>query len=229
MKIFTDRLVFMPKTIPEPTIERLCRIFRLLDEKERGDTASISSGAIEKETGIPAHTVRKDISQLGSLKSGKEGYDIKGLKDLIENTFSLNVPRRSCVVGLDMLGSAMLNNNQIINAGYKIVAGFDSNINRMEMMDTDIPLFPTYEIEKKVREYSIDFAIIAVKPEKAKETAEKLIRGGIKGIINFSPVILNFEDNIIVRNIYLVEEFRLLSAMIATTGKQKGEKNEESV
>jgi redox-sensing transcriptional repressor len=229
VKIFTDRKGVMGTQIPEPTIERLCRVFRLLRKISAEGITNISSGAIEKETGIPAHTVRKDISQIGSIKSGKEGYEAEGLLNLIGETFEFNIPRKACIVGLDIMESTILNNTQILNAGYEIVAGFDSNINRMEMMETEVPLFPTYEIENKVKELSIDFGIIAVAPEKAKDTAEKLIKGGIKGIINFSPVILNFKNNIIVRNIYLVEEIRLLSAMIATADKQKGEKNEESL
>ena len=220
MKIFTDRVGVMRARIPEPTIERLCRIFRLLRKISAEGITKISSGAIEKETGIPAHTVRKDISQIGSIKSGKEGYEAEGLLNLIGETFEFNIPRKACIVGLDMMESSILSNTQILNAGYEIVAGFDSNINRMEMMETEIPLFPTYEIENKVKELSIDFGIIAVAPEKAKDTAEKLIKGGIKGIINFSPVILNFKNNIIVRNIYLVGEIRLLSAMIAAADKQ---------
>ncbi len=209
----------MGKQIPEPTIERLCKVYSLLGRLKDEDIATVSSAAIEKETGIPAHTVRKDISQLGSIKSGKEGYRTDDLMKLISMTFSFEIPLRACIVGLDMMGSAILNSTQLKIAGYEIAAGFDSNINRMEMMNTDVPLYPTYEIPEKVRELSIDFGIIAVPPEKAKETAEKLIKGGIKGIINYSPVILNPENNIIVRNIYLTEEIRLLSALIATEDK----------
>ena len=91
----------------------------------------------------------------------------------------------------------------------------------MEMMNTDVPLYPTYEITKKVKELSIDYGIIAVPAEKARETADKLIKGGIKGIINYSPVILNPEDNVIVRNIYLAEEIRLLTALITNGDKNK--------
>ncbi len=205
--------------IPEPTIERLCKVYSLLGRlKEDGRTA-VSSSSIERKTGIPAHTVRKDISQAGSIKSGKEGYSIDDLMNIIGKIFDFGSPRKACIVGLDMMGSAILNNKHISTEGYEIAAGFDSNINRMEMMNTDVPLFPTYEIPEKVKELSIDFGIIAVRPEKALETAEKLIKGGIKGIINYSPIILNLE-NIIVRNIYLAEEIRILSALMATTDKQ---------
>ena len=210
----------MGTQIPEPTIERLCKVYSLLGRlKEEGRNA-VSSTSIEKETGIPAHTVRKDISQIGSIKSGKEGYRTEDLLNLIGTTFNFGVLKKACIVGLDMMGSAILKNRQNESSGFEIAAGFDSNINRMEMMNTDIPLFPTYEIPEKVKELSIDYGIIAVPAEKAKETAEKLIKGGIKGIINYSPVILNLDDNIIVKNIYLAEEIRLLTALITSGDKQ---------
>ena len=216
----------MGTTIPDPTIERLCKVYTLLERIQNEGRDVISSAEIEKETGIPAHTVRKDISQIGTIKSSKNGYNTEDLLKLIKKTFNLGTRKKACIVGLDILGSAILNYKLAHNTDYEIAAGFDSNINRMEMMNTDVPLFPTYEIPDKVKELSIEFGIIAVAPEKAKETAEKLAEGGIKGIINYSPIILNLNNKIIVKNIYLAEEIRLLSAMIAAADKQKGENNE---
>ena len=210
----------MGTQIPEPTIERLCKVYSLLGRLKEEGRSDVSSASIEKETGIPAHTVRKDISQIGSIKSGKEGYRTEDLMNLIGSTFGFGAAKKACIVGLDIMGSAILQNRHAVTTGFEIAAGFDSNINRMERMNTDIPLFPTYEIPEKVKELSIDYGIIAVPAEKARDTAEKLIRGGIKGIINYSPVILNLEDNIIVRNIYLAEEIRLLTALITTGDKQ---------
>ena len=211
----------MGTQIPGPTIERLCKIYSLLGRLKEEGRNTVSSASIEKETGIPAHTVRKDISLTGSIKSGKEGYNTEDLLDLIGTTFDFGKPKKACIVGLDMMGSAILKNRQLSTAGYEIAAGFDSNINRMEMMNTDVPLFPTCQIPEKVKELSIDYGIIAVPAEKAKETADKLIMGGIKGIINYSPVILNLEESIIVRNIYLDEEIRILTALITTGDKNK--------
>lgn len=214
----------MKKLLPVPAVERLAGLFSLASRLSKEGKERISSGELEKITGIQAHSIRKDLSLLGPAESGREGYSTSGLANLISGTFGFDKKRKVCVAGLDMLGTAMLNNPDSALSGFEIAAGFDSNINRMEMLSTRVPLYPLYEIEERVRDRGIEFAILAVGPDLAQKTAERLVRGGIRGILNFSPVILAPAKDILVRNIYLVEELRLLSALLSVqvkTGEQE--------
>ena len=43
---------------------------------------------------------------------------------------------------------------------------------------------------------------------------DRLVEGGIKGIVNFSPVVLQVPESVSVRNTYVLEEFRILSSYI---------------
>ena len=201
--------------LPVPVIERLSKLFTLASKLNSEGKNSISSAELEKITGIQAHSIRKDLSMLGPVASGKGGYSTDSLENLIKSTFGFEKKRKVCVAGLDMAGLEMLKNPDSSLSGFEIAAGFDSNINRMEMLSTKVPLFHFYEIEEKVRILEIDFAILAVGPENAHKIADRLISGGIKGILNFSPVILAPKQNIIIRNIYLAEELRLLSALLS--------------
>ena len=93
------------------------------------------------------------------------------------------------------------------------MAGFDTNINKIEVMKSDVPLFPAYEMADKIRELRIDLGIIAVPAQAAEITMQRMKEGGIKGILNFSPAILGDKD-IAVRNVHFAEELRFLTAMI---------------
>ncbi|MCL2792899.1 MAG: redox-sensing transcriptional repressor Rex [Spirochaetaceae bacterium] len=223
VKYFTDRRVgkdFMKTNIAFPAIERLTKLFSLLLKAEQGGKEKISSTELGSLTGFHAHNIRKDISAIGSIESGKGGYSIKSLESLISSTFGFERKKKVCVAGLDMLGAAMLNNPDAGFSEFEIIAGFDSNINRMEMISTKVPLFHFYKIEEKVKELGIEYAILAVSPEEAARVAERLIAGGVKGILNFSPVIIAPKNGVQIRNIYLVEELRLLSALNATNFQQ---------
>ncbi|MCL2481057.1 MAG: redox-sensing transcriptional repressor Rex [Spirochaetaceae bacterium] len=210
----------MNLNIPIPAIERLTKLFSLLQKIKIEGKEKISSAELGSLTGFHAHNIRKDISMIGALESGKNGYDQESLENVIGNTFGFKRKKRACVAGLDMLGAAMLNNPDAGSSEFEIIAGFDSNTNRMEMISTKVPLFHLYEIEEKVKELGIEYAILAVTPENAIKTAERLVTGGVKGILNFSPIIIAPKNGVQIRNIYLVEELRLLSALDAANSQQ---------
>ena len=203
----------MRLNISVPTIERLTKLFSLLQKIKKEEKEKISSAELSSLTGFHAHNIRKDISTIGTLEGGKAGYNPESLENIISSTFGFKKKKKVCIAGLDMLGAAMLNNPDAGSSEFEIAAGFDSNTNRMEMISTNVPLFHFYEIEEKVKELGIEYAIVAVSPENAIKTAERLIAGGIKGILNFSPVIIAPQNGVQIRNIYLVEELRLLSAL----------------
>jgi len=70
---------------------------------------------------------------------------VRKLKKHLSAKLGLNKGKKACVVGLGRLGTAILNYGQLGQHGFAIVAGFDSNINKIETINTEIPLFPAHE------------------------------------------------------------------------------------
>ncbi|HEX7509993.1 MAG TPA: hypothetical protein VF335_01725, partial [Chitinivibrionales bacterium] len=141
------------------------------------------------------------------------GYSIKKLMAHISGHMGLRDSRSACIVGLGRLGTAILNYERLAASGLNIIAGFDSNINKLETIRTAIPLFPAYEISKVVKRLRIELAVLAVPAIAAAEAAQRLVDGGIHGIVNFSPAVLKPAEGVFVRNIDLVGEFRILSVL----------------
>ena len=148
--------------IPKPTISRLCLLYRFLDEMTAEGVTSISSSQIGERLGLNSHNVRKDIGYLGDVGTLGAGYDVARLKQAIADSLGLNVPHNACVVGLGRLGMAILSFDLFAQHGYTIVAGFDSNINKLETMRTEIDVFPSYMIPDVVRRRGIELAVLAV-------------------------------------------------------------------
>jgi redox-sensing transcriptional repressor len=204
------------REIPRPSVARLCKLFWLLDEMRDQQDVSISSREIGSRLGIAHHTVRKDISYLGDAGCAGAGYNAEKLKLRISSALGLSIERKACIAGLNPLGTALLTNSALITKGFTIVAGFDTSINRLETISTTVPLYPTYDIVSVVSRNSIELAILTVQDQNAAEIGERLMEGGVRGIINFSPVVLqSTRTDVYISNMDIAGEFRYLSALFS--------------
>jgi redox-sensing transcriptional repressor len=205
----------MNKNIPQPTIVRLCSIYRLLCGLDKEGVKKVSSTELEVITGVPSHTIRKDISFIGEIGDTGKGYEVLKLKTHILNNLGLNRERKACIVGLGRLGSAIMQWPLLAEGEFRIVAGFDSNINKVETIKTDISVFLPHEIPDVVKRMGIEMGIIAVPPARAQEVADQLMDAGIQGIVNCAPIIIKPKSaDCFVRNIDIANELRILSVMM---------------
>ena len=140
-------------------------------------------------------------------------YQCSELVKTIRDALGLNSESRCCVVGLGRLGSAFLSYQGLKNTKFEIVAGFDSNVNRIEILQSDFPLYPTFKMKDVIPRLKIEYALLCVPPEKAQVAADKAIECGIVGIVNYAPVMLQVPANILVENVYVADA---LSALVAT-------------
>jgi redox-sensing transcriptional repressor len=212
----------MMNEIPGPARERLLRLLRIL---EKSGEVAVTSVQVEGMTGWPSHTIRKDISFLGNGEhavGGSNGYNPAVLIPAIKKALGLDRRRRFCVAGLGRLGSAYLN-TRAFDFGpsgeeeFELAAGFDINVNRVEILKSPAPLYPAYKMGEVIRRFSIEMALLCVPPEAAQETAEKLAAAGIRGILNFAPVVLRLAPDLAVRNMYVADELRELAIHIRST------------
>ena len=220
--------------IPKPTAERLSQLARLLEPRAaRGKV--ISSAEIERLTGWPSHTIRKDISALSQALANAEpaatdptaadfsttsGYDPAKLILAIRAALGFSdEPRACCIVGLGRLGSAFLEYSGFKGSSFELAAGFDSNVNRVEILKADFPLYPAFKMKEVIERLGIRYAILCVPPAQAQATADRLIECGILGIVNFTPAILSVPHGIEVENVSVIDALGSLTARLATTKK----------
>jgi redox-sensing transcriptional repressor len=206
--------------IPQPALSRLCKIYTLLEEMNEKRETSISSHDIGKRLGVGSHNIRKDIGYLGEAGTSGAGYEIAKIKASIEDTLGFKKERNACIIGLGSLGSVIINYQTLPFPCFNIVAGFDSNINKLETIQTTIPVYPTYEIPAIVKREHIELAVVTEPDRNIEKITERLIEEGIKGIINFTPVLLSSPvESVSIRNIDIITEFRYLSALFTLNNK----------
>jgi len=215
----------MADSISEPAQERLLQLMRLLENHvlagntgDPGYKSAVTSAQVEHLTGWPRDTIRKDISCLmaaegveGGSIGGNAGYEPKLLIPLIKKALGLDGRRKFCVVGLGRLGSAYLNFAPPELAEFELAAGFDTNVNRVEILKSPAPLYPVYKLAEVISRLGIEIALLCVPAEAAQAAAEKCAAAGVKGILNFAPVALALPPGVAVRNVYVVDELRSLT------------------
>ncbi|MDR1105823.1 MAG: CoA-binding protein [Treponema sp.] len=211
--------------IPEPAKERLLYLLRLLEKNRDEGSGLVTSAMVEELTGWHRDTIRKDISWLGNggeAAGTPGGYNPQFLIPAIRKALGLDRVRRFCVVGLGRLGSAYLDRPFAPGPGgmeeFELAAGFDTNVNRVEILKSSVPLYPAYKMGEVISRFGIEMALLCVPAGAARDAAGKLAAAGIRGIINFAPAALALPPDITVRNVYLADELRALAVKLPPSG-----------
>ena len=198
------------KDIPGPAKKRLVLLKRLL--AGYGDEL-ITSARIEEMTGWTAALIRRDISLLELRCGARGGYKVRELKEALDTALNLEDEEiRCCIVGLGRLGQILLDSSEIQGSPFKLVAGFDSNVNRTEVLRSTFPLHPTTLLEAVVKKEGIRYALLAVPDNEAQKLATRLCSAGIMGIVNYTPCMLSVPSNVAVENVSLLTALENLNA-----------------
>lgn len=203
--------------LPEVTRKRMVQLLQLL--KAWPDN-KITSVTISESTGWKNSLIRHDLWLLGYNKGVSNGYQVDDLRTAISQALGIEnkLPidnseqaiRNCCIVGLGHLGAALLNDEMTENSSFKIKAGFDSNLYRVEILRSSFPLYPANEMNWIIKQEKIEYAILTVKDESAQTMAEKLVNAGIKGIVNMTNVILKVPQSVKVENISILNALNLV-------------------
>jgi redox-sensing transcriptional repressor len=162
-----------------------------------------------KEAGVTAEQVRKDFSIFGIKGSKRGGYDIKYLLTAIDGIFKSSGERKVILIGMGNIGQALVNYDGFRENRIIIVAGFDLDPAKF-LKKYAIPVYPDDKMGEIVKQHDVKTAIIAVPEIAGQEVCDKLVSIGIKGILNFSPIILQVPDDVIVNNVNLRSELESL-------------------
>ena len=175
------------RKIPDETIRRLPMYLRAVLVLISADKQNASSKQLADLVGINHWQIRKDFSYFGDFGTPGVGYELEKLKKHIKKILKLDGMHRTALVGVGNLGSAVLAYTGLKEYGFDIVAAFDSNPKKIGKKIGNI----TIENASKLTSLSkrnIHLAIIAVPGEAAQDTADALVKAGVKGVLNFSPL-----------------------------------------
>src|SRR5947209_17111791 len=85
--------------VPVPTLERLATYLRYLIDLGLNNVETISSSAVEDETGVNAAQFRKDLSYFGEFGKPGVGYNVLDLQNRIARILKIDQEQRVLLVG----------------------------------------------------------------------------------------------------------------------------------
>lgn len=188
--------------IPAATILRLSIYYRFLQELLQDNIEVVSSAQLAKHTNVNPAQLRKDLSYFGRFGVRGVGYDVAKLAEQISVILGLEKTWKMALIGVGNIGTALLKHKRFNEHGYNIVAAFDANPEIAgSKTSTDLIIQPISELEETIRAMDIDIAIIAVPPESAQEAADKVVKAGVRGILNFAPVRLKVPADVSIQHV----------------------------
>jgi len=174
------------RKIPDETVRRLPVYLRgLLFTSEQG-LENISSQNLADLVGVNAWQIRKDFSYFGELGTRGVGYSVEKLAKQIKKILKLASVQKAALVGVGNIGSAVLAYSGFAKYGLNIAAAFDVDSKKVGRKIENITVQDISNLWK-LKKQKIKLGIIAVPRQVAQDTADKLVKAGIKGILNFSP------------------------------------------
>ena len=156
--------------------------------------------------GVNATQVRKDFSVYGIKGNKKGGYNIDYLIIKLNQLFGDNEVKNVIIIGMGNIGRALAQYNpRFSKKNLQIVAGFDIDPSKQKKI-YGIQVYPLDKLSEIIIKLKVTTAILAVPAQMAQDICNQLILFGVKGILNFSPIILKVPDEIIINNINLSNE-----------------------
>ncbi len=195
------------KNLPHKTIERLSQYRRALFICLDNGKTHIFSHEIAQIQHITPVQVRRDLMLIEYSGTLRKGYNIQDLIDVISDIIDDKDGIKAAIIGMGNLGRAVLKYVRGKRNKLEIVAGFDSNPEKIGKTFEGIKCYSVEDLEDEIKKQNIKLGILSVPGDKAKDTTQHLVNAGIKGILNYSPKPVNVPDGV-----YL-EEYDMITTL----------------
>ncbi|HEV8305494.1 MAG TPA: redox-sensing transcriptional repressor Rex [Gemmatimonadales bacterium] len=203
------------RKISHSTVRRLSLYLRFLEQWAAQGRATISSGELAKLGGTTSAQVRKDLSFFGSFGKRGLGYSVAELAAKIRDILGLKRGYRVVLVGAGKMGGALVQYRGFRERGFHIGAIYDQDARKIGSRWNGIVVRDVKHLEADLKKEPTDIAIVATPADSAQEVVDRLVRCGVKAILNFAPVPLTVPGDVEVKTVNMALELETLSYALA--------------
>ncbi len=199
------------KRIADSTVRRLSAYLRYLEDFEGRGLSTISSDELARRCGTTSAQVRKDLSFFGSFGKRGLGYSVPELAGRLREILGLGRHWKVIIIGAGKIGAALAQYRGFRQRGFKILAAYDSSADKVGKPLEGIPVRDISHLERDAHKEPPDIAVLAVPSENAQAVVDRLVRAGIKAILNFAPTQLQVPADVTVKTVNMAMELESLS------------------
>ncbi|MEJ2598785.1 MAG: redox-sensing transcriptional repressor Rex [Anaerolineales bacterium] len=176
------------KVIPDIVVGRLPLYLRALQRMASEGRQVTSSQELGERLGISAAQIRKDLSQFGEFGKQGTGYNIEYLSEQLRHILKVDRDWDIAVIGAGDIGSGIARYRGFANRGFCVAMIFDNAPEKIGTQIGDFVVKDIANLEETIREANIRIAMLAVPAASAQEVTDKLVKAGIKSILNYAPL-----------------------------------------
>ena len=199
------------KHIAESTVRRLSRYLRFLEDFESQGHQTISSGELAAQGGTTSAQVRKDLSFFGSFGKRGLGYSVSALSTSIREILGLGRSWDVSIVGAGKLGAALAQYRGFRERGFNVVSVYDVDPACIGRSLDGIRVRDQKELEADIARLKPDIVLLAVPDDAAQPLADRIVKAGVRAILNFAPAPLQVPDHVTLRSVNMALELEILS------------------
>ncbi len=191
----------MPLEIPEVVINRLPVYARALASlAERGEMV-VSSQTLGEALDVTPAQIRKDLSYFGRFGKQGRGYNVQGLLSKLREILGLDRQWHVCVVGVGRLGQAIVEYGGFGPQGFEIVAAFDASADVIGKPVGHVHVRHIDELDSFLAGQHVDVGVVSVPASAAQDVVDKLVKAGVRAILNYTPMMPHVPREVSIRNI----------------------------
>lgn len=199
------------KRIAESTVRRLSAYLRFLEDFEGRGLTTISSEELAKRGGTTSAQVRKDLSFFGSFGKRGLGYSVPELSKQLRDILGLGREWRVVIVGAGKIGAALAQYRGFRQRGFVILRAYDSNPEKIGKTIEGMAVSDISQIERDFAREQPDIVVLAVPGEAAQRILDRVVKTGVKAVLNFAPTQLQAPADVTVKTVNMAMELESLS------------------
>ncbi|UCC68154.1 MAG: redox-sensing transcriptional repressor Rex [Armatimonadota bacterium] len=213
-------------TLPPRTAQRMTSYLRVAGEYARRGVSTVSSHQLGRAAGVRSSLVRRDLSELGHCGTPGRGYGVNLLRREIRRRLRLEQSRPAVWLGAARLAERTETQQALEAVHCRLVGVFDDETSRAKAAGLRVQRLAG--AKDKVRKERATIAVLASEEAARAEVIQELLAGGIKAILNLTPVRLPTSVNVVVEQGDLgTLLFRLLcnlrtQAKVRSRGRARG-------
>jgi redox-sensing transcriptional repressor len=200
------------------SVGRLSLYLRRLEGLRREGVAKVSSGQLGEALGITDAQVRKDLAALGNLGHPGVGYATQELVGAIRRALGIDREWSVVLVGVGNLARALLRYRGFQQRGFRIVALFDADPAKVGQHVDGLEVYAPERLGAIVAATGAELGLLTVPSESAQAVADALVAAGVRGVLNFAPVVLRLPPHVSLVSVDLTVQLEQLAFLVQMGG-----------
>jgi redox-sensing transcriptional repressor len=196
------------------SVMRFSLYLRSLEDFARQGMTKISSGKLGESLAVGDAQVRKDLACLGNLGHPGVGYPLPELIAAIRHALAIDRPWRIALAGVGNLARALLRYRGFRQQGFRIVALFDSDPSKVGQVVEGLEVHAPERMREVIATTGAELGALAVPSEVAQRVADDLAAAGVRGILNFAPVVLRLPPHVCLVSVDLTVQLEQLAFLV---------------